>query len=72
MSTVSDALTALKNVVLMQERLDAMRRELGEVHGQVGKLDDRLIDLDRRVVRIEALIEYTGRSGGGSPRLEQP
>ena len=69
MSTVADALAALKNVVLMQERLDVMRREVGELHGGVDKVNDRLVDLDRRVVRIETMIEMSRT--GSVPRLAQ-
>lgn len=69
MSTVADALAALKNVVLMQERLDVMRREVGELHGGVDKVNDRLVDLDRRVVRIETMIEMS--RSGSVPRLGQ-
>ena len=69
MSTVADALAALKNVVLMQERLDVMRREVGELHGGVDKVSDRLVDLDRRVVRIETMIEMS--RSGSVPRLGQ-
>lgn len=69
MSTVADALAALKNVVLMQERLDVMRREVGELHGGVDKVNDRLVDLDRRVVRIETMIEMS--RSGSVPRLAQ-
>ena len=69
MSTVADALAALKNVVLMQERLDVMRREVSELHGGVDKVNDRLVDLDRRVVRIETMIEMS--RSGSVPRLAQ-
>jgi hypothetical protein len=54
---VSDALTALKNVVLMQERLDVVRRELGELHDSVNAMNNRVLDVDRRVARMEGMIE---------------
>jgi hypothetical protein len=69
MSTVSDALAALRNVVLMQERLDVMRREMTDLSGDMGRLKDRVVDLDRRVVRIETMIEMARGGSGGPPRL---
>ncbi|QNE32636.1 hypothetical protein F1C10_12260 [Sphingomonas sp. NBWT7] len=70
MSAVNDAFSALKNVVLMQERLDVVRRELGELRATVGTLNDRVIGLDRRLVRIETMIEMTRGSGSSVPRIE--
>jgi hypothetical protein len=68
-SALADALVALKNAVLLQERLDVVRRELVDLSGNVRRLDDRLINIDRRVVRIETMIEMSGRSAG-QPRIE--
>ncbi|HEX8553620.1 MAG TPA: hypothetical protein VF695_02830 [Sphingomonas sp.] len=65
---MSDALTGLKNVVLMQERLDVMRREMSELSSDVGKINDRVVDIDRRVARIEGMIEMS-RGGGTPPRI---
>ena len=70
MSTVGDALAALKNVVLMQERLDVMRRDFSDLTGRVDKLNDRLVDVDRRLLRIETMVEMTRSSGGAVPRIE--
>ena len=69
MSTLSDALTALKNVVLMQERLDVVRREITELAATASKQDDRINNMNERLVRIETMIEMSGR-GRGQPRLE--
>lgn len=70
MSTLGDALAALKNVVLMQERLDVVRGELKDLAGTVGKVQAYAVSLDKRILRIETMIEMT-RSGGGLPRLEE-
>jgi hypothetical protein len=70
MSALSDALAALKNVVLIQERLDVVRREVTELAGTVDKLDDRVIDIDKRVVRIETMIELSRQRGSDQPRIE--
>ena len=70
MSALSDALAALKNVVLIQERLDVVRREVTELAGTVDKLDDRMIEIDKRVVRIETMIELSRQRGADQPRIE--
>lgn len=70
MSALSDALAALKNVVLIQERLDVVRREVTELAGTVDKLDDRVIEIDKRVVRIETMIELSRPRGPDQPRIE--
>jgi len=69
-SALSDALAALKNVVLIQERLDVVRREVIDLAGMVDKLDDRVIEIDKRVVRIETMIELSSRRSPDQPRIE--
>jgi len=70
MSTVSDALAALKNVVLMQERIQVLQREIERVAGDVSGLNDYCVALDKRVVRIETMIEMSAR-GTGRRRIEE-
>ena len=70
MSALSDALAALKNVVLIQERLDVVRREVTQLAATVGKLDDRMIEIDKRVVRIETMIELSRQRGPDHSRIE--
>jgi hypothetical protein len=68
-STLSDALGALKNVVLMQERLDVMGRKLDRLSVDVQGLNDYALSIDKRVIRIETMIEMSGRSPT-QPRIE--
>ncbi len=70
MSSVSDAFAALKNVMLMQERIDGLRNDITKNTIDLSRLTDRVFDLDKRVVRIETMIEMSGRAGG-QPRIEQ-
>jgi hypothetical protein len=70
MSALSDALAALKNVVLMQERLDVMRSDLSRTADDVRGLNDYVSSVDKRVIRIETMIEMTGRAGSQS-RIEE-
>ena len=70
MSAIGDALAALKNVVLMQERLDVLRAEQVRLSEDVRGLNDYILSVDKRVVRIETMIEMSGRVGG-QPRIEE-
>lgn len=71
MSTLGDALAALRNVVLMQERLDVVRNELRDLAQTVEKVQAYAVSLDKRIVRIETLVEVSAMRAG-QPRLEQP
>lgn len=68
MSAVNDALSALRNVVLMQERLDVLRAEQARINDDVRGLNEYVQALDKRVVRIETMIEMTTMRGG-QPRI---
>jgi hypothetical protein len=70
MSAIRDALSALKNVVLMQERLDVMRAEQGRISEDVRGLNDYILSVDKRVVRIETMIEMSSRASR-TPRIEE-
>ena len=71
MSAVSDALAALKNVVLMQERLDVMRADLGRTATDLRALTDKVYSFDGRLLRIETMIEMSRGGGGSVPRLAE-
>jgi hypothetical protein len=70
MSAIRDALSALKNVILMQERLDVMRAEQGRISEDVRGLNNYILSVDKRVVRIETMIEMSSR-GSSTPRIEE-
>jgi hypothetical protein len=70
MSALSDAFTAIKNVMLLQERVEGVQRDVERLNADVRGLNDYVVAVDKRVVRIETMIEISGRSGG-QPRIEQ-
>ena len=70
MSTLGDALGALKNVVLMQERLDVVKTEVAELAGTVAIVQAYAVSLDKRIVRLETLVEVAS-SRAGPPRIER-
>jgi hypothetical protein len=64
MSTLGDAMAAIRNVVLMQERIANMQRSLDALSANVDGLNDYAVAIDKRVIRIETMIEMSGRAAG--------
>ncbi len=69
MSAMSDALAALKSVVLMQERIDGLRRDMTGLAGDLRALTEKVHTLDTRVARMEGMFEV-GMRRGDQPRIE--
>jgi archaellum component FlaC len=68
-SSLGDALEAIRNVVLMQERLEVLNRKVDRMADDMKGLGDYAGALDKRVIRIETMIEMTQRSVQ-TPRIE--
>ena len=58
MSTLGDALKGLKQVLLLQEQVGHLERGAERQRDEIKALGRDLIGLDKRVVRIEAMIEF--------------
>ncbi len=68
MSALSDALRSIKQVLLLQDQVRRLE-QVGEKQAvALGRLADDLIGLDKRVVRIETMVEMAGRSNA-QPRI---
>jgi hypothetical protein len=70
LSAFGDAFAALKNVLLMQERLDSMRSDIGRISGDLKTLTEKVGSINDRVIRIETMIEMTERQSKQPPRIE--
>lgn len=70
MSSVGDAFTAMKNVMLMQERIEGLKRDMAISNGDLRTLTEKVFELDKRMVRLETMIEMTAGRGSQPPRLE--
>lgn len=71
MSAFGDAMKALKNVMLMQERIDGLRQDNTRIADDLRTLTGHVFEIDKRVLRIETMIEMSRPSGsGGQPRIE--
>jgi len=68
LSGVGDALAALKNVVLLHERLDVVKTNNELLAGDLRTLTAKVANLSERLVRIETMVEMS--RGGGLPRIE--
>lgn len=66
MGAVGDALQALQKVVIMQANIDRLQADFMRLSDDVRGLKDFTHAVDKRVARIEVLIEMTR----GSPRIE--
>jgi hypothetical protein len=72
-SSLGDALEAIRNVVLMQERLEVMDRKVDRLASDVKGLSDYAAAIDKRVVRIETIVEMgieRGARSSAQPRIE--
>ena len=57
MSMFSNALTALKQVVLLQDRVERMEKRLDTLNDDVDGLADMSHDLDKRLYALERIID---------------
>jgi hypothetical protein len=69
MSAAGDAFQALKNVLLIQSDVERTRRDVAQAVADLRGLREYVNEIDKRVVRIETMIEMTSR-GSQSPRIE--
>ncbi|HEX8055770.1 MAG TPA: hypothetical protein VF481_03865 [Novosphingobium sp.] len=69
MSSLGDALQALKNVLLMQSGIARMQEDIVQTVSDLRGLREYVNEVDKRVVRIETMIEMSGR-GSRPPQIE--
>ncbi len=70
MSALSDALNGIKQVLLLQEQVRRLGMAGERQSAALDRLADDLIALDKRVIRIETMIEMTARQSN-QPRIER-
>lgn len=66
MSALGDAMKAVKDVILMQASVERLSEDFDRLSDDVRGVKQSVIDLDKRVVRIETMIELS------SPRRDPP
>lgn len=72
MSSLNDAFTALKNVMLLHERIDGAQKDMERLTGDLKDTNRWVMDIDRRVSRIEGVMEGYQRASGASQKTLPP
>lgn len=69
MSAFGDAYKAIESVILLRARVEALERSLDRMIDDIKQDGRDLLDHERRLIRIETMIEMSGR-GPQLPRIE--
>ena len=69
MSTLGDALKALKQVILLQDRVERIEDRMGRMADDIDGLADVAHDLDKRLYALERIIDI-GAQQARQKRIE--
>jgi hypothetical protein len=70
MSMIGDAMRTIESVILLRSKVERLNEELAATNGQVRQVIGTVIQIDRRLVRLETFEEL--RSGAKPmPRIER-
>ena len=69
MSAINDALKGIKQLLTLQLQVEGLEEGAKIQRGDMKAMATDLIALDKRVVRIETMIEMSSR-GGSQPRIK--
>lgn len=72
MSATEKAIGVVKTVLLFTERLEAIHKQMDQLRGDLAALSRDLIDVDRRVTRIEGVMEGFQRASATTRRPRLP
>lgn len=70
MSTLSNALAGLKQVILLQDRVERMEKRLDTMSDDIDGLADMTHDLDKRLYALERIVDLGARQAR-QPRIEE-
>ena len=70
MSAFGDAYKAIESVILLRSRVENLERALDRLADDVKQDGRDLLDHERRLIRLETIVEMSGRRGG-QPRIDQ-
>lgn len=71
MSTLRDAIEAIRSIILIEERVRQQGAKVEKLADLVVGIDRRLDDVDRRLVRVETVIDLAvNRRPAPLPRLD--
>ena len=72
MSSLGDAFAALKNVMLLHERLEGVQKDVERLSEDLKGLNRYAVEIDRRVARIEGVMEGYQRASATPRRPRLP
>ena len=72
MSSLGDAFAALKNVMLLHERIEAVQKDVERLSDDLKGLNRYAVEIDRRVARIEGVMEGYQRASATVRRPRLP
>ncbi|HEX6741523.1 MAG TPA: hypothetical protein VF079_07000 [Sphingomicrobium sp.] len=72
MSGLGDALAALKNVMLLYDRMERVQKDVERLTGDLRDTNKWIAEIDRRVARIEGVMEGYQRASSGNRRPRLP
>lgn len=70
MSAFGDAYKAIESVILLRSRVEGLERSIDKIIEDLKQDGRDLLDHDRRLIRIETMIEMSGRVTT-APRLKK-
>jgi hypothetical protein len=71
MGALSDALQALKKVILIEENVSRLQKDVVDLAGEVRRTRDYAGSIDQRVARIEGVLQGAAMARGGPPALPE-
>jgi hypothetical protein len=71
-SSLGDAFAALKNVMLLHERIEGVQKDVERLSDDVKGLNRYAVEIDRRVARIEGVMEGYQRASAAPRRPRLP
>jgi hypothetical protein len=71
MSSFGDAYKAIESVILLRSRVEGLERALDKLIDDVKQDGRDLLDHEKRLIRIETMIEMSGRAPLPQPRIER-
>lgn len=70
MSAFADAYKAIESVILLRSRVEGLEKSLEKIVDDLKEQGRDFFDHERRLIRIETMIELSGRREFDRPRIE--
>ena len=71
MSAFGDAYRAIESVILLRARVEALEKSVQMLVDELRQQGRDMNDHDRRLIRIETMIEMSGGRRPANPRIEE-